>query len=401
MFGKDGMTAIHADLLDIALAIYHYEKMQNRYQLINPTVKATMKIALRSPEVWTANNLQLLTSCLSMMGNMDWEIRTIKSQSRKPYEMDRSETTVKKVILFSGGMDSTAGIAAVPDSEKKETLLCSYYSKQKTMQREIGTSLGYAGSQHFQFWSILSSTEMEGRNRSFFYRSLLFLVVAAILADSYGASEVVQYENGILATSIPPSPSIVMTKHAHPFLHRQFSELLSNVFGRPFTINNPFLGLTKRECVDMAVKAIGKRPFQQLLERTETCWFRYSNFTLGGKHKSPNEECGICIPCIIRRTAFPESKFAIDRNDPSGEWKNHPSYGEAFRSYYAFTRQIAGIRSGSTGRQQLEFYKLLPAAGRLYFNLDKPTDFPLPDPEAVLYRMFRKFAKEFQQTFKS
>src|SRR5262249_7696329 len=56
-------------------------------------------------------------------------------------------------------------------------------------------------------------------------RALMFLTLGAVVAESFGAEHVFQYENGCLAMAIPPAGTMVPTRHAHPELHRRMQSL--------------------------------------------------------------------------------------------------------------------------------------------------------------------------------
>ena len=217
-----------------------------------------------------------------------------------------------------------------------------------------------------------------GRGHSFRYRSFLFLSLAAAVARSWGARRIFQFENGILASSVPPAPSFSMTRHAHPSLHRHAERLFSAVLGEDLTIENPFFLKTKKECV-----ASAPRRFRGVLQDTETCWYQYANH-VGGVEKRPHVPCGVCIPCLLRRTAFPEGPYFFDLRDDSR--RNHEKLGRAFRSYYAFLETVR------TCRTPAEFYQALPGSGR---ELVRRHGVDL----GQLHRLFGTFAKEFFQTF--
>jgi len=135
-------------------------------------------------------------------------------------------------------------------------------------------------------------------------RALMFLTLGAVVAESFGAPRVFQYENGVLAMAIPPAGTMVPTRHAHPELHRRLMRLWETVFGRHIDIRNPFALMTKREEVESFTEAIGNERAERVLRQTQTCW-RLSQAHVGGEPKLPGQPCGVCTPCIVRRTARP------------------------------------------------------------------------------------------------
>ncbi len=163
------------------------------------------------------------------------------------------------------------------------------------------------------------------------------------------------------------------------------AELLDELFGGNWNVNNPFQLKTKRECYLSAVRSIGQMHADKVIKQTETCWFLYSNRVIGDK-KKPSVPCGICIPCIIRRTAFSLDKQTWDLT--KDHFKNHDKAGINFRSYYGFAEQIL-----RTKNSPYEFYRILPPTGRDLIEVS---------PELTLkniHALFYKFAEEFMETY--
>lgn len=379
--GPLGISATGADLLDFAAAVYQIEKQLTGRQRTNPPERFELRMQLRNPIAWNDQAVVAAGNMLHLLGNAVWTV-DFKPGLRAPIPAHRREgdRSVTQVALLSGGVDSTCGVASL-QVQASSTQLVSFYTRQKTLQRNIASNLGFSlPSQWYMNWA-----GEPGRGHSFHYRSFLFLALAAVVAESWGARTIFQFENGVLATAIPPASSWMMTKHAHPLLHQAAADLFSALFGGDWHIQNPFLLLTKQECVHGLVKSIGEPKALRLLSKTETCWFHWSNRVVGGK-KPPGVPCGLCIPCIVRRTAIPHEVYEYDlRRD---NIKNDTKKGLAFRSYFGFLDRV--IRAG---RAPTRFYALLPAAGRDLVGLGK--SIPLND----LHRLFLKFAREFMRTY--
>ena len=204
---------------------------------------------------------------------------------------------VERIALFSGGLDSASGVAHHRELAGR-TQLVSHYSRQKSAQLRIAEAIPYGSPTQARVEGL------KGRGRGFLHRSFYFLCLGAAVASTYGARRVVQYENGVLAAAIPPAPAYFMTRHAHPFVHRAAERLFGAVLGGDWTVENPFLEFTKRECYQAMAAGIGLERAAQVAGMTESCWYTHSNQYLAG-HKKPNgKPCGVCIPCIVRRTAI-------------------------------------------------------------------------------------------------
>src|SRR5262249_1832378 len=174
----------------------------------------------------------------------------------------------------------------------------------------------------------LAWTGSPGRGHSYLYRSFLFLALAGATAGSWKSRRILQFENGVLATAIPPAPSFGMTRHAHPDLQRRFSELLSQVLEDGYEIDNPFLLSTKRESLAVAARAARGLDLGNIVGKTESCWYFSSN-RMPGRKKRPGRPCGICIPCVVRRTALPEERCELDLRED--RVRNGELSGRVFR----------------------------------------------------------------------
>jgi hypothetical protein len=225
-------------------------------------------------------------------------------------------------------------------------------------------------------------------------RSFMFLSLAAAVAESYGARRIVQYENGVLATAVPQSGNFIPTRHAHPETHRRMARLLDAVFGSSFTIDNPFLPKTKREVGEALAAALGAGPAEALLRETETCWYLFQP-KVGGLEKGNGQPCGVCTPCIVRRTARPAEAaagtwpgwrgYAFDLREP--RYRDHPVVGTTFRAYLELVDIALTARNDAALIDDLA-----PEARALIDEVDGPS-------EILVAGVLRRFAGEFCDTF--
>jgi 7-cyano-7-deazaguanine synthase in queuosine biosynthesis len=312
------------DLLDLVGAVYRVESNVPP-RPTNPIIRWEISAPVRDPAFWQAKGGALLAQCLSFLNRSAWSFTFVPR--RRAVDVARAEPSsddAHEVVLFSGGMDSTCGAGL--HRNRARTQLVSYYTRQSTRQQDLATDLGYSRSP--TQWRLHGKRGKEGMN---FLRSLVFLTLGAAVAESFGADVLYQYENGFLAAAIPPSGSFVPTRHAHPEFHRRTEDLLGAVLDRRLEIKNPFAKLTKKEVVDAFEEKLGEPRTEQLLSRTETCWRHYQAH-VGGKKKQPGQPCGVCTPCIVRRTARPdETGFACDLQ--LERTRRHPRLGLTFRAY--------------------------------------------------------------------
>jgi 7-cyano-7-deazaguanine synthase in queuosine biosynthesis len=372
LLGPSGVSTTAADLLDFASAVFQIERLMRGRGGINRPEHIIFRMKLRNPEAWNTRAIQTAQAILHLLGNATWELQFIPgSYEPKEYNLD-TNSEINQVVLFSGGMDSTCGAMTMGDESNKTQLVSFYGTHQKNVQIEIASELGYRKPTQ---WHLKWSGPIRPGG-TFYYRSFLFLSIASVVARSWNASQIYQFENGILASAIPPGPTWMMTKHAHPELHAFCEDLFSELYGNVWKINNPFLSLTKRECFEKSVNSLGSEKAHYLIDKTETCWFQWSNRIKGGK-KTPGKPCGVCVPCLVRRTAVSDGKYAFDLIG-NEKLRNNEDYGIAFQSYYHFASQILRLKN------EFEFYELIPT------NIDFLVG---------SLSLFRTFAEEFWTTY--
>jgi 7-cyano-7-deazaguanine synthase in queuosine biosynthesis len=385
--GPHRLTPRVLDLLDLVGGIYRVES-QIATRPTNPAKEWKITAPVRDVAFWSSEGGARLASVLGFLNRALWtftfEARGETSELLASLDKARK---VREVILFSGGMDSACG-AGVHSLPKEQVLLVSFYTNQRALQQKLARELGYAPPTQ---WRLQGRRGKEGMD---LIRALMFLTLGAVTADTFGASTIVQYENAVLAMAIPPSGSFVPTRHAHPEFHLRLERLFGAVFEQEKEIVNPFGLLTKREEAQWFAKAAGIELSETILRQTQSCW-RLSQAHVGGKGKSPWVPCGVCTPCIVRRTARPQEAA-------KGAWKGWPGYafdlkkrgvrnqeklGLTFRAYL----ELIGIALNAANDRDL-IEELAPEARALIGGPAGPSQ---QEAAAVL----RKFANEFCETF--
>jgi 7-cyano-7-deazaguanine synthase in queuosine biosynthesis len=385
--GPRDLSARGHDLVDLAGATYRLES-QIRRRATDPAVKWELVAPVRDPAFWTEVGGPLLASCLGFLNRALWTFDfTVRPDAVDFVRSEPDERPVDQITLFSGGMDSLCGAGS--DGRPQDSIqLVSFYHGQAVLQAELAAALKYHPPTQ---WRLTGRRGREGMN---LIRSFMFLSLGAAVAESYGARHIVQYENGVLATAVPQSGNFVPTRHAHPETHRRMARLLDAVFGGSFTIDNPFLPKTKYEVGEALVAALGAGPAEDLLRETETCWYLFQP-KVGGLKKENGQPCGVCTPCIVRRTARPAEAaagawpgwrgYAFDLREP--EYRDHPVVGTTFRAYLELVDIALTARSDAALIDDLA-----PEARALIDEADGPS-------EALVAGVLRRFAGEFCKTF--
>src|SRR5262249_28797223 len=89
-------------------------------------------------------------------------------------------------------------------------------------------------------------------------RSFLYVSLGATVATMVNQRSVRFYENGVVSMNLPVCAQVVgsrATRTTHPRTLNDFQELLSQVSGGSFSVENPFLWETKGEVIGKILKA--------------------------------------------------------------------------------------------------------------------------------------------------
>ena len=220
---------------------------------------------------------------------------TKKERDRKRIRIKASEAD--EVCLFSGGLDSLVGAIDRFTIPNNTPLLVSRSSRgdkqaQTYLRQKIGARLSLSINDDPRSKGFPS--EPSTRTRSLVFFALGACAASAISSEKNGKKiDLVVPENGFIAINPPLTKRRVgalSTRTVHP----QFVSGLNDVFakvGIPANIINPYYGSTKGEmlqnCSDPAL-------VRSLSKHSVSC----------GKWKRYGQQCGRCLPCLIRRASF-------------------------------------------------------------------------------------------------
>lgn len=379
--GPRGISPEGADLIDLAGTVLRIERQLTGRGRTNPPAQFHLRMPVRAPNIWNSGAKHIAERLLRHLGSAEWSIELVKNPGPPSIYAGNStsQSQVRAVMLLSGGLDSTCGAATLSPEDNVQAV--SFYVRQKELQREVAQTLGLGTPVQWTWAQRVAS----GRGRSFYYRTLLFLCIAAVTANSWGAREILQFENGVLGLAVPPNPDFRMTLHAHPETHRLARELFAAVLGGEWSIINRFALMTKRDCYKLLEHRLGENEARELASRTETCWALRAPRAIGGSKKKPGRACGICFPCVVRQTATSREPYKFDLHKDTT--RNHPLRGRVFRAYYGFLKDVESCRSAT------DFYSMLDSRAR---DLVAPVG-PLELED--IFSLFRKFGGEFKRTF--
>lgn len=410
VYGIDGVRPADPavlDLLEIARVVHEFDRRQPKRTTGVRVKQVHVAMSLRAPHRWTAAAKNELCALLRIQGNAEWifdftkrkNVKTSADRMLANVAADRQTSDkmtkpstvggVKNIVLFSGGLDSTSGLATLAP-QADETLLVAYYARNREKQIRIASTLKYPHLvQISSKWTVSDTAGRVGGQ--FSYRSLLFLSLAAMFADATGAPSLFQFENGPLALAVPPAPIYRITRHAHPLVHLHFANLFKTIVRRDLKLSNPFLTMTKGEAALILKKHLPDE-FNDVVAKTETCWYLNSRTIVAGRARKKNgQPCGACVPCLVRRAALgpDDTDAAVDFKDPKGRVEHDPVVRVHYDAYSSFTRRLLDKAYGL-----YDFMGELPPATRSALRGAAAAMSP-----ADALDLYRRFAREWVKAF--
>ena len=213
-----------------------------------------------------------------------------------------------RVALYSGGLDSAAGLASRLLTGTTDYLLLTI-GHQSSIRRScmdqiklLRHHLDAAGRlAHASLVVSLDGGKAERlsyQEKSQRVRGFLFCAAAAVVASALEISEIDIFENGVGGINLPLMEGMLMdglsTRGAHPGFLDKMTCLVSSAFDTSITYVLPFLAHTKSD----VIRSLADHP--HLLD-----WAQWSRSCVHTSLRSKGfKHCGICPACIERRQAF-------------------------------------------------------------------------------------------------
>jgi 7-cyano-7-deazaguanine synthase in queuosine biosynthesis len=411
-----------ADLLDVAAAVMWADRRSprprnyGRFRQLRGWVRHfDIILGVRVPEVWNHPPVkEHIEQLLGWLTEDTWQIsfvhQTVRRLSDIRPTLFSSPPTDALVVLYSGGLDSLAGVVKLLNVyPEKSVMLLSVVSPRLSgiLKDQTAELQGIFGQERVQCtllpFHLLHDAPRRGEEQSQRARGFLFLSFGVAEAFAYNASRVISCENGVGMLNLPFNKRQLGTQHTramHPRTIVEMSELLSLLGLTAVRCEAPYLALTKAEvCGELREAGLGS-----LCVSTISC----DSFPLRipPNPRAPEREwhCGECTSCLLRRQAI----FAahLEAYDPSFLYQydvcSPPSGSEnrKLEPLKMMLDQVALIKSACNSFKPelnllLTFPELLTA--RLAVEQD-PNVFGLPqriDSMEVFVRLFRQYAEEW------
>ena len=407
-----------ADLLDVAMAVYAADRRSLRDFKKEKTGQRRihMRLAVREPELWESAEIsEQLSELLSWLSGDVWSFEFARRESDpSPAESVRylfswPTDHPAEVSLFSGGLDSLAGLAArAQGAADRSRVLVSGYTNSRLAHQQLEQIRGIKEAWHNDGLDRRKAPEIrhvavpfgihkpEGHyeEKSQRTRALVFLTLGVAAALQADADTLWVYENGVGALNLPLNETqlgVDNYRGVHPVSLMEARKLFELVLKQTIRIENPFLFDTKAEMC-AALQPIG---LAHLVRETVSC----DGFAQRVANKP---QCGYCTSCILRRQSLHSS--GLGGFDPSAEYR----YDVLNRQSSLTLTQIYGLEAMYDQVEKLarclcsdnpwpvlaaSFPGLVLVRSALVVHEDmKPVDV-----EARLIRMYRAYVQEWER----
>lgn len=398
-FGED-LTGRQIDLIRIATAVHVADAWARRKKSANESRSPMLQVEVLDQPFWSKpETIYLLKSCVDFVsGDDDWDFSFIAAKNvrheRSP-NLFRTYDRDALVTLYSGGLDSAAGLALRAAAQTGRTIVPvtvrHQMEKSQLVRKHFDLLMDRGILKRADFNPFQAGAFIRNKvvNREFGERfgevthrcrPFLFMTVAGLVASSFTAHEVEVFESGVGSINLPlvgGPADCRTTRSTHPTFLRHLSALVSYVNDATISYVLPFADKTKAEMVAM-LKTLG---LEELARRSVSC------ITHPLRRKS-RQQCGHCPACVFRRQAMHsagtvEDKFAYAIDLFTEVDPGRVVSDRHLRAVKAFHQQVAHLRELDSG--------VVPACLRRYLRTTKvaSTDEEVA-PHADVYRRYRR-----------
>ena len=296
------------DWVRIAMAVYVCDRLAKRDR--RPTFASASRniglaVQVSEQDFWRSENvLSLLRESLRLLGDDYWQLSFSGPGGTWQRTFGEPPPVSPVVCLYSGGLDSAAGLANQLRDRADPTVAVTAWHQPRQRRRVLRHATMLRKRYGRNLASVVIRTSLRRAPRLSLQettqrcRSFLFAALGGAVAAALGSSDVEVYENGIGALNVPLMRDMAVagraTKSTHPQFLRLMGELATRVAGRRIEFRLPFQDWTKGEMV----KSLVEDGLQPLAHDSVSCV--HYPLRLPGTAKS----CGTCPACIGRRQAM-------------------------------------------------------------------------------------------------
>ena len=380
-FGEE-LSRRQIDLLRIAMAVHLADSWVKRRRATHGHRSPTLTVELLDPTFWEQDETySRLKKCVDFLsGDDDWCFRfekSTKSRHQQRRNLFRDRETAAIVSLYSGGLDSAAGLAArlaaTPNRRHIPVTVRHQRQNAKLIREHFGilkrakltTSSDFRPFQAGVFVrnkAILRNLRNRPQLRETTHRCrpMLYSCVAGFVADSVCANEVEIYESGVGSVNVPimSGPADYhTTRSAHPHFLLLISDLISHVNEAETKFVLPFADKTKGEMV----RRLRELGLEEFARKSFSC-------TRHPLRRKGWQQCGHCPSCVFRRHAMfvaeiaeEPGAYAVDLFTACNALPEKDS--RTIRAFLQQTCRMAELKNGKLPSEFRRYLKVTHAVG--------------------------------------
>ena len=311
----DDVPDIVADALEIAVYVYSADRLVRRATSIESSAIGSewqrtlrFRIPVRRPDVWLRPDVNsLLIDTLSFLAGdvFEFEFTTTKHAMPLAPSLGFNDPKAQSfrpdhVMLFSGGLDSFAGVVRDVVGTGRSAMLVAHQSANAIISHQDSLAKTVAdrtGPKRIHYAPVRIRRGMRNPiEHSQRLRSFLFAALGLAYSRMFGLNTVRFYENGITSFNLPVAEHVLGTRASrttHPRVLASYSKLFSLLLDTEVHFENPFLWMTKTDIV----KTIQAGGCADLITETISC-AAVRNYSM------KRLQCGTCSQCVERRIAM-------------------------------------------------------------------------------------------------
>ena len=305
-------SAVARDLLRLGGAVYCTDKVVKRADAPDWwTRDLSLRVPVSDVALWETAKAELVEA-LSFLSGDHWDL-TFVADTVEPPPAQGLMSDQNGVSLFSGGLDSLAGVIDLLEDGKRLALVGHHDSglTDKTQKAVFDALRARYGSERLELRRLyllpasrrkdqsrpLPGGAVENTTRS---RSFLFFAAGLAVADALGPTAPLYVpENGFIGINVPLTPArtgSLSTRTTHPMYLQRLRRAL-DLLGLSHPLDNPYRLRTKGELLDGSAN---RGLLLQLAPKTISC--SHPEAPRWAKRRQGN--CGYCYPCLIRRASM-------------------------------------------------------------------------------------------------
>ncbi len=306
-----GVTAEVADVVHVAAGAYMADR--NTPRGVRFSRDLALRVAVLAPEKWTDDLLDTTAGLLAWLTGDNWELSVAPAPDTDLPDVFPAERSAEPVSLLSGGLDSYLGAIQLLQGDA-HPIFVGHKDTATSIRAAQGAVWGWLARTYSpapSYTRIALSQTGSRREPSSRSRALMFVSLGVAVAVSAGSTNLVVPENGYTGINLPLRPirgGALSTRSTHPDTFRRVSDILS-ALGIDVAITNPYEWMTKGEAMQSVLASAPPAGWEQAAKLTLSC----SKLDGNWYGASPNLNCGLCVPCMVRRATF----IKADVKDPT------------------------------------------------------------------------------------